>query len=201
MPGIFQQLNTDLAAVIGQASNSLVRVGGDESYGAGTIWHSDGLVVTNAHVIHRRHDIHVTLPNGDSYPAAVLAADPDLDLAALSITASGLPVIEPGDSRQLHAGQLVMALGHPWGRPGAVTSGVVIGIGDHLPEMPPGKEWIALDLHIRPGHSGGPLLDTNGRLVGINTMITGPNVGFAIPVQTVKTFLKAHLGSKQKQTV
>ena len=63
--------------------------------------------------------------------------------------------------------------------------------------MRTGREWIALDLHMRPGHSGGPLVDSAGQLVGINTMITGPDVGFAIPVQTVKTFLKEALGAQK----
>jgi len=73
---------------------------------------------------------------------------------------------------------------------------VVIGTGADLPEMPiNNREWIALSLHLRPGHSGGPLLDSAGRLVGINTMITGPNVGFAIPVHVVKRFLRASIGA------
>jgi S1-C subfamily serine protease len=80
----------------------------------------------------------------------------------------------------------------------------VIGIGTNLPEMgqmQPGREWIALSLHMRPGHSGGPLVDSRGRLVGINTMITGPDVGFAIPVQTVKTFLKETIGKAASTVV
>jgi len=77
----------------------------------------------------------------------------------------------------------------------AMTAGVVIGAGADLPEMRPGREWIALNLTLRPGHSGGPLVDTDGRLLGVNTMITGPEVGFAIPVHVVKGFLKSTLGS------
>ncbi len=83
---------------------------------------------------------------------------------------------------------------------GAVTSGV----GDQLPEMgqmQPGREWIALSLHMRPGHSGGPVVDSEGKLVGINTMITGPDVGFAIPVHIVKAFLKEAIGSKTTASV
>jgi putative serine protease PepD len=64
-----------------------------------------------------------------------------------------------------------------------------------MKDMTPGRDWIALSLHMRPGHSGGPLVDAAGRLVGVNTMITGPDVGFAIPVQTVKTFLKDTIGA------
>jgi len=137
------------------------------------------------------------LPDGRRLPARLLAADPDRDLAALSVDATDLPTIEIGDSRQVRPGQWVMAVGHPWGIQGSVTSGVVIGSGDALPEMRPGRDWIALSLHMRPGHSGGPLVDSQARLIGINTMITGPDVGFAIPVQTVKLFLKEALGSRE----
>jgi S1-C subfamily serine protease len=94
-----------------------------------------------------------------------------------------------------------MALGHPWGVQGAATSGIVIGKGTNLPEMPPGRDWIALSLHLRPGHSGGPLLNADGALIGINTMITGPDVGFAIPVDTVKFFLRQALGARSGEVV
>lgn len=137
------------------------------------------------------------MPDGRRLPARLLASDPDRDLAALSVDATDLPTIEIGDSRQVRPGQWVMAVGHPWGIQGSVTSGVVIGSGDALPEMRPGRDWIALSLHMRPGHSGGPLVDSQARLIGINTMITGPDVGFAIPVQTVKLFLKEALGSRE----
>jgi S1-C subfamily serine protease len=90
-----------------------------------------------------------------------------------------------------------MALGHPWGVANAATSGVLIGVGRHLPEMPVenGGDWVVADLHLRPGNSGGPLLDANGRLIGVNTLITGPGVGVAVSVDVVKEFLKRALGS------
>ena len=107
-----------------------------------------------------------------------------------------LPVIELGDSRHLAAGEWVTALGHPYGVHGAVSSGVVIEVGPDLPESPgKGREWIAASLKLRPGHSGGPLLDAQGCLVGINTIMAGSNVGLAVPVHVVKKFLKDNLGS------
>lgn len=196
-----QQLNDDMATIVETVCDSLVQIQGDEgSVGAGTIWHPDGLIVTNAHVVidHRnghRRTVQVTLSNGDTYPAQLVAYDRNLDLAALAIDATDLPTIEPGDSRSLRPGQWVMALGHPWGMLNALTSGVVIGAHVHLPEIHDHREWVALSLKLRPGHSGGPLVDADGKLVGINTMITGPVTGFAIPVQTVKRWLKAVLGS------
>jgi S1-C subfamily serine protease len=195
MNEVLQTLNNGLADVIDRVHQSLVHISNGRGAGAGTIWHSDGLVITNAHVIHGHHALNVTLPDGRTLPAQVIASNTELDLAALAVSANDLPTIEIGDSRTLKPGQWVMAVGHPWGIQGAVTSGVVIGAGANLPEMQPGREWIALSLHMRPGHSGGPLVDSAGRLVGINTMITGPDVGFAIPVQVVKTFLKETIGS------
>lgn len=199
MTDLIQELNDALANRIDHVHESLVQISNGRGAGAGTIWHSDGLIITNAHVIHGHQGLNVTLADGRKFPASVIAADDRLDLAALSINANDLPTIELGDSHQLKAGQWVTAVGHPWGVQGAVTSGVVIGVGDQLPEMgqmQPGREWIALSLHMRPGHSGGPVVDSTGRLVGINTMITGPDVGFAIPVHVVKTFLKDAIGAR-----
>jgi S1-C subfamily serine protease len=193
---VLTALNDGLANAIDRVHRSLVYISNGRGAGAGTIWHADGLIVTNAHVVQGRQHLQATLPDGRRLPARLLAADPDRDLAALSVDASDLPTIEIGDSRTVRPGQWVMAVGHPWGIQGSVTSGVVIGSGDSLPEMRPGRDWIALSLHMRPGHSGGPLVDSAARLIGINTLITGPDVGFAIPVQTVKSFLKEALGSR-----
>jgi serine protease Do len=131
-------------------------------------------------------------------PAHVLAADADRDIAALAVEANHLPTIALGESKQLRPGQWVLALGHPWGVLGAASAGVVIDTG-RPPEMPNNRgEFIQVGLHLRPGHSGGPLVDAQGRLVGINTMITGPEVGLAVPVHEVKHFLRQHLGLKSK---
>ena len=103
------------------------------------------------------------------------------------VDVTGLPTIEIGNSRALQPGQWVLAMGHPWGVKGAATAGVVIGVGSEWPEMPQSpKEWIAVSLRLRPGHSGGPLIDVNHRLVGINTLMTGPQVGMAVPVHVAK---------------
>jgi serine protease Do len=176
-----------------EARRSLVSISnGRHGAGAGTIWHPDGLILTNAHVV-RLHSPRVTLPDGLSIPARVLAHDANLDLAALRVDATDLPTIELGRSKRLQPGQWVLALGHPWGVPSAATAGVVIGIGPP-PEMGmPGRELIHVGLHLRPGHSGGPLVDIDGLLVGINTMMAGPDVGLAVPVHVVKAFLRQSL--------
>jgi len=193
---IWQQLNHSMETAIDTLRASVVQITTEDgSIGAGTIWHSDGLILTNAHVILEtknkpRNDLSVILSDDRLYPAQVIGYDVKKDLAALAIDADNLPTITVGSSSDLTAGQWVMAVGHPWGVVDSLTSGVIIGIGTNLPERFDDREWIALSLKLRPGHSGGPLVDVAGHLIGINTMIAGPEVGFAIPVNIVKQFLK-----------
>ena len=200
MMTLLEQINDELGGLVAGVKRSLVQVqSGDRGGGAGSIWHPDGLIVTNAHVVRTRTP-QVILPNGTSLPARVLAHDRHLDVAVLSVEETGLPSIELGDSRALQPGQWVTALGHPWGIHAAATGGVVIGVGpdlsEMLPEMPlDDRELIVVGLQLRPGYSGGPLVDDQGRLVGLNTMMVGPEVGVAVPVHVVKNFLREQLGS------
>ena len=200
------QLNDDLADVADSARRSLVRVEvGRQGAGSGVVIDSTGLIVTNAHVVSRRSgsgkgsNLRVTLNNGETYSAKLLAKDSDHDVAALKIEADGLVPINLGDSQTLRPGQWVLAMGHPWGVAGAAAGGIVIGSGGDLPERPGSRDdWIAVGLSLRPGHSGGPLVDAEGRMVGLNTMMAGLDVGMAVPVQTVKEFLvKAKLWSPE----
>jgi S1-C subfamily serine protease len=199
MPTLLQRLNDRFSDVVESVWPSLVKlqVGGGRGAGAGagTIWHSDGLVMTNAHVV-QRGPVEVVLVDGRRFPARLIAQDEGLDVAALSIAASGLPTIPLSESTALRPGQLVMAAGHPWGVEGAVATGVVIGGGGQFETTPDHRELVAISLNLRPGNSGGPLTDARGRLVGINAMVTGPEVGLAVPVHVVKRFLKNALGTK-----
>jgi serine protease Do len=202
MSTILAQLSDALAGVSTAAARSLVQVRrGAHGGGAGIIWDSSGLILTNAHVVSeqggrqnlhrasRSSDVTVVLPAGEEVAAAVLAEDRGDDLAVLRVDARDLPPVLLGDARRLQAGDVVMALGFPWGVAGGATTGVVIGVGA-LPEMrDDGREWLAASLHLRPGHSGGPMVDAAGRLVGINTMMNGPDVGVAVPVHVVAAFL------------
>lgn len=191
MTGFIQKFNAESARLAQQVYKSLVRVeSGRWGAGAGTIWHSEGLILTNSHVARSRR-LRILLPDGHRAGARVLARSRDLDLAALTVELTDLPTIRLGESAALQPGHWVMAFGHPWGVEGAATAGVVIGQGAQLPE--PGRDWLAVGLHYRPGHSGGPLVDSTGRLVGINTVMVGPDVGLAVPVHEVKRFLKSSL--------
>jgi serine protease Do len=182
-----------LSRIIDTVHRSLVLIqNGRRGSGAGTIWHPEGLLLTNAHVV-GPHAVRVTFPGGRTLPARVVAHSRSLDLAALTVDAQGLPAIQLGNSEDLQPGQWVLAVGHPWGITGAVTAGVVINTGIPPELRTSGRTLIQVDLPLRPGYSGGPLVDAQGRLVGINTMMAGPEVGLAIPVQEVKAFLQEAL--------
>lgn len=190
MSDTWREINNTLFAISGEVGRCLVQVtNGHRGAGAGIIWDPDGLVITNAHVV-RRHSPKVILPGHQVVPARILAIDPDNDLAALSVDAGNLPAARPGSSRDLKAGQWVMAMGHPWGMAGSLTSGIVVGVGSGLPGMPSERDLVAVSLHLRPGYSGGPLVDTLGQVVGVNTMMAGPEVGLAVPVHVVEAFLR-----------
>ena len=157
--------------------------------GTGVVWHPDGLIVTNAHVA-TRDNYTVTLATGDNVDAEVIARDKDADLAALSIPGRGLRPAPAGEASSLRPGSLVLALGHPFGVANALALGVVHrvvrdGLGD--------PRWIAADIQLAPGNSGGPLVDAAGRLVGVNAMIVS-GLGAAIPVEVVTKFLRSTIG-------
>ena len=194
---VLEQINAEMGDLVEKVNNGMVQVrNGRGGAGAGTIWHPDGLILTNAHVV-ERGPLQATLPNGSTLPAKLLAHDTALDLAALAVESSGLPTIGLAESRRLQPGQWVLASGHPRGVAGAVTAGVIIGVGSEWPEPPfSGRELIAVSLHLWPGYSGGPLANIDGKLVGINAMMAGPDVGMAVPVHIVKTFLQQTLGKK-----
>ncbi len=193
---ILEQLNLELSAVVEKVRPSLVQVRTRKGHGAGagTIWHSDGLIITNAHVV-RQDEVEVIISAGEPLPAKVLAHDPQRDLAVLSIAAHNLPAVSVGDTRNLQPGQLVMALGHPWGIAGAVSAGPVIHVGPPPEFGNLSRDFIQAGLQLRPGHSGGPMVDTWGQLIGINTMITGPEVGLAVPIHVITEFLQETLGT------
>ncbi|QPC84734.1 trypsin-like peptidase domain-containing protein [Phototrophicus methaneseepsis] len=199
-PNIWQQFNNTASEAVERVRDSVVQIHSQEgAMGAGTIWHSDGLIITSAHVVadgdYVRKALTVELANGDAYPAHILAFDPDADIAALTIQAKDLSAIQVGHSSKLRPGEYLLAMGHPWNIWNAVTGGIVIGTGMNLPEQAEGSDWVAIAMRMRPGHSGGPLFNMNGSIVGINTKIHGPEVSYAVPVDVVKRFLQERLGS------
>src|SRR6202011_3549126 len=158
--------------------------------GSGFIFASDGQILTNAHVVSRARRIQVTLADGRTFDAGLVGSDPEVDIAVLRIGADHLPVAELGRT-PLRVGQLVIAVGNPYGLNWTVTAGVVSALGRTLEGSGIRKmtNLIQTDTSINPGNSGGPLVDSMGRVVGITTamMPMAQGLGFSIPLDTVKS--------------
>ena len=164
------------------------------SLGSGVIVSPSGYILTNHHVVEAAEEIEVALPSGKKLLAKVVGNDPETDLAVLRVDAEGLPAITFGSSDALRVGDVVLAIGNPFGVGQTVTSGIVSALGRSGLQINTFENFIQTDAAINPGNSGGPLVDSRGDLIGINTAIysqTGGSIGigFAIPVSTAKMVL------------
>src|SRR3990170_2555674 len=162
------------------------------SLGSGFIVSSDGYVVTNAHVVgDGNEEVSVTLADGKRVKGKVIGRDRRVDLALIKIeNVSGLALLPLGDSEQIRVGELVLALGHPFGLEQTVSFGIVMRKGAPLRTASPGFEFIQTDATVNPGNSGGPLINMAGQVIGVNTLASqGGTIGFAIPANLVKGLL------------
>ena len=163
-----------------------------EGRGAGTgiIWSEDGHIITNNHVVAKDNaKVQVFLSDGRTLDAKVLHRNPQLDLALLKATDENLKPLNAGDSAKLRVGEWVFAVGHPWGQRWVVTAGIVSAQRTAKIANDVTTQYIQSDVLLAPGNSGGPLLDTDGLVVGINAMIFGGDLSVAIPSNVVTTWL------------
>ena len=161
-----------------------------QGLGSGFITRSDGLLLTNAHVVEGAGSVAITLPDGRSFPGKVLGADPLTDVAVVKVAAQGLPVAPLGNSANVRPGEWAIAIGNPLGLDNTVTLGIVsatartdaLGGGQRV-------AYIQTDAAVNPGNSGGPLINDRGQVIGINTAIRqapGAGLSFAIPINKAK---------------
>ena len=165
------------------------------SLGSGVIVSREGYILTNDHVVEGVTDIQVTLADGRTLVGKIVGTDPDTDLAVVRVPASGLTPITFGASEQATVGDIVLAIGDPFSVGQTVTMGIISATGREIGSASPFGSFIQTDAAINPGNSGGALVDTNGNLIGINTLIFSRSggyqgIGFAIPVSLAKKVME-----------
>ena len=172
------------------------------SLGSGVIVSPDGYILTNNHVIESADEIEVALADGRKVPARLVGTDPETDLAVVKVTLKELPSITLARLDNAKVGDVVLAIGNPFGVGQTVTMGIVSALGRNHLGINTFENFIQTDAAINPGNSGGALVDTDGHLLGINTAIYSRSggslgIGFAIPVSTVKTVMEAIIRNGQ----
>jgi len=165
------------------------------SLGSGVIVSREGYILTNDHVVEGVTEIRVTLHDGRTFDGKIVGSDPDTDLAVVRVSAGGLTPITFGQSEQAKVGDVVLAIGDPFSVGQTVTMGIVSAVGREIDRASPFGSFIQTDAAINPGNSGGALVDANGNLIGINTLIFSRSggyqgIGFAIPVSLAKRVLE-----------
>lgn len=165
------------------------------SMGSGVIVNARGIILTNAHVVRQASDIMAILPDGRQFQGSAIRIDSDLDLAVVKITADDLPEAPLGDSDGLQVGQIVIAIGNPFGLEHTVTAGVLSALRQKGTGVSENEDYIQTDAAINPGNSGGPLVDLKGRVIGINTAILSQSggyqgIGFALPINLARSIVK-----------
>jgi len=174
-------IGSSLGAVADWLRQITVRVGSGEAHGSGVVWRPDGLIVTNAHVATgQTHDVEFA--DGRRVEGWVVARNLKIDLAAIAVPAKGLFAASSRSARTLRAGEMVIAVGNPWGEAGAVSTGIVHRrVGR--------RAWLIADIRLAPGNSGGPLSDAEGNVVGINSMVIN-GFGCAVTSDAIERFLR-----------
>jgi S1-C subfamily serine protease len=174
-----------------------------EGIGSGFLIHSAGYLLTNHHVVKRANEIHAVLSDGREFPARVVGRDPRADLALLKLEGEGpFPSADMGDSDRLESGEWALAVGSPLGLAQTFTVGVISATGRSHLGITSRENFIQTDASINYGNSGGPLVNINAEVIGINTAImpTGHGIGFAIPINMARPFVEAVLKRRPIET-
>ena len=192
--GVTDGLAVAFAALAERVFRSLVMVKvGQHGIGAGIIWLEGGWVLTNFHVVRHGTPLLIQL-DGRRFAAQISAADEEIDLALLEADGLEAPPAQIADDRNLQIGELVFALGHPWGQPGWVTVGILSRLDRARTRGRRGSiPVLYTDVQLAPGNSGGPLVNAMGAVVGINTMVLGGDLGVAIPSHIAEAFVEEAL--------
>ena len=176
--------------VVSRGRNGFRPRGFNLGLGSGLIISSDGYIVTNAHVIEQADEIAVSLSDGQTVNAEIVGKDEKTDIAVIRIKKEGLQASKLGDSDKVRVGEFVIAAGNPFGLSASITSGIVSAKGRGNVGITDYEDFIQTDASINQGNSGGPLVNLDGEVIGINTAMLGRNgnigIGFAIPVNLVK---------------
>jgi S1-C subfamily serine protease len=206
--GVVDKVGPAVVSIRVKKAAASPRQPGGEGAGSGVIIAPDGFVLTNNHVVEGASEAEVSVTDGSILPAQIVGTDPATDLAVLRVGMNGLPSAALGDSSSLRVGQLAIAIGNPFGFQSTVSTGVVSALGRSLRSQ---SGWlidnvIQTDVALNPGNSGGPLVDSRGRVIGVNTamIFMAQGISFAVPVNTAKWVVgelvtrgkvsRAHLG-------
>lgn len=187
------EVAAQMTELISTLRRSVVLVRGRDGHGAGVAWGAPNgaeRVVTNDHVVRGDRAV-VETADGRQLEARVTARDRENDLALLSVPGLGLRAVPVGDARTLRVGELIIAVGHPWGVRETATFGIVSATGPQTWMGRARRDLLQADVRLAPGNSGGPLADAGGRVVGIASMVMSPNVALAVPAHVVEQLVRS----------
>ncbi len=187
--GVVEKVGTAVVSIATHTAQN-GRMPSGEGAGSGMILTPDGFILTNNHVIERADSMEVRLTDGSHFPARLIGTDPATDLAVIKVDENSLPIVEFGNSDRLKVGQLAIAIGNPLGFQSTVSTGVVSALGRALRGYGGRliENVIQTDVGLNPGNSGGPLVDSRGRVIGVNSAIIAQaqGISFSIPINTAR---------------
>jgi serine protease Do len=190
LTNVLAPLAAEASGLVERVQKCVVLVHSQHGHGSGIVWDDRGLIITNHHVVGRGNAV-VETGERRRIPATILGIDAYNDLAALRVEETGLAAPPIGDSTAMRLGELIVAVGNPFGMRGVATLGIVSGVGDMIWNGRHRRELLQADVDLAPGNSGGPLVDSDGNVVGVASMVMSPGVALAIPSYVVQRFVRS----------